>query len=91
MVLVHSTSGNVLIPLFSHFTSAVNIYYDFGMPITVLIVLLLYNNLLHNLVSIWRTGFGIYCSYLCNNFRVIDITIWAFSQSGIIFFSSFGV
>ena len=38
-ISVHSTSDNVvLIPLFSHFTSAVNICYEFGMLITFLIL-----------------------------------------------------
>jgi hypothetical protein len=67
----------VLIPLFSHFTYAVNIGYDFGM--LTFLILKLYN-LIHNLVFIWGTGFGISCSYWCNSFRVIDIfffsTIW---------------
>ena len=63
MVSVHSTSDNVvLIPLFSHFTYAVNIGYDFGM-LTFLILKLLYYNLLRNVVFIWRNGFGISCSY----------------------------
>ena len=71
--------------------SAVNICYDFGMLITFLILKLLYYNLLNNLVYIWRTEFGNYCSYLCNSFRVIDITIWAFIQSGIILFMFWGM